>query len=112
MITAVKEIGRSWVQLVSGDSFGRGLMFAIFQEDGTLFCVGVAKHIGNSRGKIMGKIPKKPVWDLIRATSSPLKLRKEEAFQVFSHHQGYQLVQGLHIEGLCLCYKNTFHRKW
>ena len=35
------------------------------------------KHIGNSRGKIMGKIPKKPVWELIRATSSPLKLRKE-----------------------------------
>ena len=38
MITAVKEIGRRWVQLVSGGSFGRGLMSAIFQEDGTLCC--------------------------------------------------------------------------
>ena len=38
MITVVKEISRSWVQLVSGDSFGRGLMSAIFQEDGTLCC--------------------------------------------------------------------------
>ena len=35
------------------------------------------KHIGNSRGKIMGKIPKKTVWELIQATGSPLKLRKE-----------------------------------
>ena len=35
------------------------------------------KHIGKSRGKIMGKIPKKPVWELILATSSPLKHRKE-----------------------------------
>ena len=31
MITAVKEIGRSWVQQVNGDSFGKGLMSAIFQ---------------------------------------------------------------------------------
>ena len=38
IITAVKEIGRSWVQLVSGDSFGRDLMSAIIQEDGTLCC--------------------------------------------------------------------------
>ena len=38
MITAVKEIGRSWVQPVSGDFFGRGLMSAIFQGDGTLCC--------------------------------------------------------------------------
>ena len=38
MITGVKEIGRSWVQQVNGDSFGKGLMSAIFQEDGTLCC--------------------------------------------------------------------------
>ena len=37
MITAVTEIGRSCrEQLVNGDSFGKGLMSAIFQEDGTL----------------------------------------------------------------------------
>ncbi|PFX30295.1 putative uncharacterized transposon-derived protein F52C9.6 [Stylophora pistillata] len=35
-IPAVKEIGRSWVQQVNGDSLGIGLMSAIFQEDGTL----------------------------------------------------------------------------
>ena len=38
MITTVKEIGRRWLQLDSGDSFGRGLICAIFQEDGTLCC--------------------------------------------------------------------------
>ena len=95
MITAVKEIGRSWVQLVSGDSFGRGLMFAICQEDGTLFCVGAAKHIGNSRGKIMGKIPKKPVWDLIRATSSPLKLRKEMCNNVKRHFRYSRIIRDI-----------------
>ena len=36
MITAVKEMGRSWVQQVNGDSIGKGLNSAIFQEDGTL----------------------------------------------------------------------------
>ena len=35
------------------------------------------KHIGNSRGKIIGEISKKPVWELIRATSSPLKPREK-----------------------------------
>ena len=33
------------------------------------------KHIGDNRGKVMGKFFKKPVRELIRATSSPLELR-------------------------------------
>ena len=55
MMTAVKEIGRSWVQLVNGHSFGvchllRGWYFILSQR--------AVKHIGNNRGKIMGKFSK------------------------------------------------------
>ena len=40
---------------------------------------GAVKHIGNSRGKIMGKLTpvKKPVWELIRAKAVLLSLERK-----------------------------------
>ena len=43
------------------------------------------KHIGNSRGKIMGKLSKKTVCELIRATSSPLKLERKNNMKYFRY---------------------------